>query len=121
MQDQELSESGNPIYRYKAEDRESFTPAIGSDETIQLISNHIETHVGNIYKVFHEMVSDLVHIDLHWVKPTTERPFHVLVTSGMSDMPMTVPEGFEGLRYAELCVLLPPNFQSGGSNTQSSA
>ena len=34
-------------------------------------------------------------------------PFHALITSGMSDKPMTVPEGLEEHQFAELCILLP--------------
>lgn len=42
--------------------------------------------------VFHEIVSDIVHIDVHLIKPSEERPFQVLFTTGMSDLPMTAPE-----------------------------
>jgi hypothetical protein len=58
-----------------------------------------ETHLGEIHDVYHELISDLVHIDIHHVAPDDERPFHTLVTSGMSDLPMTVPEGVEALRF----------------------
>ena len=57
------------------------------------------------------MISDLVHIDVHWVQPTPKRPYHTLVTSGMSDKPMTVPAGAEHLRFAELMLCLPPEWQ----------
>ena len=61
--------------------------------------------------VFHELISDQVHIDLHWVKPTAERPFHTLVTSGMSNLPMTTPPGAEEVRYAELSICLPADWK----------
>src|SRR6185295_2314308 len=70
-----------------------------------------ERHFGKIEMVWHEMISDLVHIDVHWVKPTAERNYHTLVTSGMSDRPMTVPEGAEAFRYSELVFCLPPDWQ----------
>ena len=38
------------------------------------ISSHIERHLGPIDNVLHEIVSDVVHIDLHHVRPTAERP-----------------------------------------------
>jgi hypothetical protein len=60
-----------------------------------------------VESVFHELVSDLVHIDLHWVPPQPERDYHTLVTTGMSDRPMTVPAGAEDFRYAELVIGLP--------------
>lgn len=107
MSKEEKSESGTPIYRYDDIEPKSFQPAFGDEQTIELVSNHIEKHLGKIETVFHEVVSDLVHIDIHWVKPSTEFPFNILVTSGMSDLPMNVPDGLEEHKYVELCVLLP--------------
>ena len=49
--------------------------------------------------VFHEIVSDVVHIDLLHVPPRRERPFHTLVTCGMSVRPMNVPQDAEEFRY----------------------
>jgi Suppressor of fused protein (SUFU) len=68
-------------------------------------------YIGPIDMAFHEIVSDQVHIDLLWVKPTEKRPYHVLVTSGVSDKPMTVPEGLEDLRHAELMIVLPKDWK----------
>ncbi len=82
-------------------------PALGDEEKIDAISEHIARHLGPVYKVFHEITSDLVHIDLHWVQADERRPYHTLVTSGMSDLPMTVPEGAEEFRFAELLLRLP--------------
>ena len=113
MSDQEYSESGNPIYRYNNPTSKDFIPAIGDGESIETISTHIAKHVGPPDIVFHEIVSDIVHIDIHWVKPSDKFPFHTLVTSGMSDRPMTVPEGLDELKYAELCILLPADWAIG--------
>lgn len=68
-------------------------PALGDAESIEAIGAHIERHLGPIHRVFHELVSDVVHLDVHWVQPTPERPWHNLVTSGMSDLAMSAPEG----------------------------
>ncbi|WP_224994400.1 suppressor of fused domain protein [Cesiribacter sp. SM1] len=114
MNENEKSLSGSPVYRYEHVQPKEFTPAIGDGENIEAISNHIEKHVGTIASVFHEIVSDLVHIDVHWVKPSASFPFHTLVTSGMSDKPMTVPEGMEEHQYAELCILLPADWEING-------
>jgi predicted Zn finger-like uncharacterized protein len=86
------------------------TPALGDAETIEQISAHIEQHVGKIATVYHELISDLVHIDIHLVEPTREQPFHTLITSGMSDLPMHPPEGAEDCRFAELLLCLPPDW-----------
>lgn len=108
----EKSDSGSPIYRYNESDTNDFEGASG-EPSIEEISDHIEQHVGKIHKVFHELVSEQVHIDIHWVKPTAERPFHTLVTSGMSDKPMNTPKEVEGCEYAELSICLPENWKVG--------
>lgn len=114
---EEFSESGQPIYRHQSR-ASGFELATGDSENIEAISNHIEQHVGKVDFVYHEILSDLVHIDVHVVKPTEERPFHTLITSGMSDRPMTVPEGAEELRFAELLVSLPPDWPLGEEDFQ---
>jgi hypothetical protein len=106
----EFSESGNPIYRY-GEREKPFEPTTGDEQNIEVISNHIEKHVGAVDWVFHELVSDLVHIDVHIVAPTPERNYYTLITSGMSDRPMKAPEGAEGLRFGELMICLPPDWK----------
>lgn len=105
----ETSASGQPIYHH-AERAKDFELAIGDEENIEHISDHIQEHIGPIEMVFHEIISDVVHVDLHWVKPTRDKPYHTLVTSGMSDLPMTVPDGAENFRYAELMLSLPPEW-----------
>lgn len=106
----EKSESGSPIYRYKEENANKFEAA-GGEPSIEEISDHIEKHVGPVEIVLHELVSNQVHIDVHWVKPTNERPFHTLVTSGMSDKPMKTPEGAEECEFSELVICLPDSWK----------
>ncbi len=103
----ELSESGSPIYRYENKPRD-FEFAIGDSENIDKISDHIEAYIGPISNVFHEIVSDLIHIDIHIVPPTPSRNYYTLVTSGMSDRAMSAPEGRSDLSYSELLLCLPP-------------
>ncbi len=81
-----------------------------SGRDLAAIGAHIERHWGPVHEVFHEIESDYVHIDVHVVRATPERPYHVLVTSGMSDRPMKVPEGAEECGYAELLLALPQNW-----------
>ncbi|MBC7856827.1 MAG: suppressor of fused domain protein [Pirellulaceae bacterium] len=107
--DLEASPAGAPIYRH-AERTSDFELAIGDGQNIELISDHIQQHIGPVEMVFHEIISDLIHIDVHWVKPTEDKPYHTLITSGMSDRPMTVPSGAEEYRYGEVMISLPPNW-----------
>ncbi len=107
-EDNLVSMSGAPIFRYTDGEKEWETPH--GEESIEEISDHIENYIGEISMVFHEVISDTVHIDVHHVKPTPERPFHTLVTSGMSDLPMSLPDGIEAPRYTELMVTLPESW-----------
>lgn len=103
----EYSKGGSRIYRHQAQDRDWAAPEHADAEVIE---QHVERSIGPIEMVYHEIISDLVHVDIYWVRATEERPFHVLVTGGMSAMPMTLPEGVEASPFAELVVLLPPSW-----------
>lgn len=105
----EHSPSGQPIYRHQK--RKAFEFAAGDEKNIKRIEEHIISNVGPIEGVFHEIISDQVHLDIHIVPPTEERDFYTLVTSGMSDRPMTVPQGAEDFRYAELLIHLPSDWK----------
>ncbi len=104
--DIERSESGSPIYRHKAREQKWTTPQHAA-ENLEEVEGHVEKHIGKIETVFHELVSDLIHLDVLFVPATPDRPYHVLVTSGVSDEPMKVPEGMEQFRSAELLIALP--------------
>jgi hypothetical protein len=59
--------------------------------------------------VWHELISDDIHIDIHVREPVPERPYRLLVTSGLSARPMTAAPEVD-LHYAELCLALPPDW-----------
>ncbi|MCF7749314.1 suppressor of fused domain protein [Bacillus subtilis subsp. subtilis] len=84
--------------------------APAGEECIEQISAHIEQHLGPISRVFHEIVSDAVHIDVHVVPATEDFPHLRLVTSGMSDLPMTLADDVEAPPYMELMVTLPADW-----------
>lgn len=104
-----VSLSGSPIYRHG--DPKPWTVPLG-EEFIQQISDHIEEHLGPVETVFHEILSDVVHIDVHIVKPTQDFPYVRLVTSGMSDLPMKTPDDAAVPRYAELMITLPAEWKT---------
>jgi hypothetical protein len=104
-----FSLSGSPIHRH-GEATPWATPP--GEEFIQEISAHIETHLGPIDTVYHEIVSDTVHVDVHIVKPTEDSRFTRLVTSGMSDLPMRIPDGSDVPKYAELLITLPADWRT---------
>jgi len=82
----------------------------GDVEIIKAIGDHIERHIGKIEVVFHEKVSSDIHVDVFLVSATPERPYQSLITSGMSEKPMSVPKGWEDGKWAELMICLPPSW-----------
>lgn len=107
----ERSEGGSPILRHGEAAAPRTDVAHADDERI---SRHLHDCFGVEGMVFHEIVSDRVHIDVHMVPPTEDCPCIVLVTSGMSALPMTVPDEMDdraSWQHAELCMLLPPHWK----------
>jgi len=99
-------------FMFNRETRGGASPLIDSISTgdahgIEDISDHIERHIGPIDSVFHELISPEVHIDVHIVAANAERPFHTLVTSGMSEIAMPVPKEIVDYQYAEVMICLP--------------
>ena len=109
VNDNETSESGSPIYRHKPKES-SWQAAEHSNRNIESIEQHIEKHVGPIETVYHEIISDQIHLDVLIVPATDAKPYHMLVTSGVSDLPMTLPEGIDHPDRVELLVALPPTW-----------
>ncbi len=105
----ERSKSGQPIYRHAERERE-FEHAHGDPTLIRAVGEHVERHLGRTEWVLHEITSDLVHVDVHVVPPGPQREFYTLVTSGMSERPMTRPDDVEGCEFAELVACLPPEW-----------
>lgn len=77
------------------------------------IELHLARFLGPYSFVFHEIVSDQVHIDILQFPPTGNRPFWTFVTVGMSDLPMSVPEEVperEQYERAELVISVPEDW-----------
>ena len=85
--------------------------------------NHPEAiadHLDKFYKskeitVFHEMVSLDFHLDVYFIN-SKKHSFNILLTSGMSLLEMTVPDGVENpeqYKFAELMILLPKEIEFG--------
>lgn len=78
------------------------------------VGAHVERHVGPVDFTLHEIGTGRLPVAVHHVAPGPGRSFHTLVTSGMSGRAMRVPPGYEGLRYAELFLLLSPEWRFDG-------
>ena len=95
----EVSDAGVPIPRHSERHRAQ-------------IGEHIERHIGRVEQVFDAQDSDPVRIRVHHVAPVNSRPYHTLITSGMSARAMNVPASdADAPRYIELMVTLPEDWK----------
>ncbi|MGH3716438.1 MAG: suppressor of fused domain protein, partial [Micromonosporaceae bacterium] len=99
------NQAGGRTYRYPGEP-EAGAPAPRSAERDE-IAAHIARQVGPVERVWPEVFGELLHVDIHMVAPTEQRPYVTLVTAGMSDRAMTVPPETGSPAYAELLLCLP--------------
>ena len=112
----EYSPGGSPIYRYEDHRDEGFQPP----EDVRVYAKLVEDHFEKLFPdrghfVYHEIASSRVHIDIHVIRPTAEHNYYVVYTTGMSDLPMTLPDGLdnEDLKYGELYMYLPGDWDTG--------
>ncbi|MEM8874737.1 MAG: suppressor of fused domain protein [Planctomycetota bacterium] len=105
----EKNPDGSTVYRHEPRQRD-FELAVGDHMLIEAVEKHLTDYLGESNGVFHEIVSDLVHLDLHMFPPNDERPFWYVVTTGMAERPMQTPEGVENMEFAELAVALPADW-----------
>ena len=87
----------------------------------QEIIAHIEKHLGPITATFRREDSDSP-VDLLWLRPSANRPYHTLVTLGLSDRPMDIPDDVankNAAERAELMIMLPPEWNISPDNLKS--
>jgi len=119
----ETSKGGSEIYRYEKQENQGWRPPNADNSFMEEVVAYFEAFFPNRETtVFHEIMSDFIHIDVHVMNPTSTEDFYVLYTTGMSDMPMSVPKEIKkgkNLKYAELVMLLPSTWNSGEMYTLS--
>ena len=110
-QEPERSPDGTRLLRYDERVAGADEISGGDDSLIEAVSDHVGAHLGGDM-VLHEMVSPTVHVDLLPSPATEDRPFTVVTTCGMAELPMRPPDDDEvrDLTHAELFVLLPPDW-----------
>jgi hypothetical protein len=108
----EMSPGGSEIYRHESQSQpDELQLSRGDPELISAVESHLDECFGEAERwVLHEVLSPTIHLDVHVVPPSEAFPFQRLVTSGMAELPMTVPEGFDGTRFAEMTIALPPDW-----------
>ena len=111
------SPAGSPIYRYETPRDQGLRVPQAFGTYAEEITAHFEAlFPGRESFVFHEILSDLVHIDVNILRPTEKDNYYVLYTTGMSDLPMTLPDEIpdqEAWKYAELYLFLPGDWDFG--------
>jgi len=108
--EREFTKGGSQVFRHAIRERE-LELATGDVSLIEAVGEHIERYIGEVDWVFHEIVSDMIHVDVNTIPPSPKRNWHTLVTSGMSERPMHVPPGHSIAEYAEMVLCLPPSWK----------
>lgn len=84
-----------------------------SDTWLQQIRSHVERHIGRIDRVFPgdpaSGTADVLH-----VSPVDSRPYHTLITAGMSTVAMPVPPEVNAPHRLELMMTLPEGWTPDG-------
>lgn len=108
--------------RVRRYDQITGDPTLGEESTRDLAA--LQDHIGRWWgegTVFHEIISEFVHIDLHFIPPGPQRPFQTIITTSMSDRPMQAPAGHEHARHGELLLCLPPEWKIDGPEAHDEA
>ena len=92
---------------------ENSGPELYTREEMSAVEQHIARYFGEFDKVFHELVSPDIHVDVCVVPPTDEQNYYMLITMGMGAHQMNVPGELAEykLERAELAISLPPNWK----------
>ncbi len=105
------AKNNSPVYRYEELKEHGFRPPQETPYAKQIVS-HMERFFPNRQtRVFHEIASEFLHVDVYVMQAPNPQSYHVIYTTGMSAMPMTLPEeisqSHKGLERAELMLFLP--------------
>ncbi|MBE5881297.1 MAG: suppressor of fused domain protein [Lachnospiraceae bacterium] len=112
-----VSSGGSRIYRYEEQEDTGWRPPQEYGKYAEEISDYMAQLFPDREEfVYHEIISDLVHIDVYIRRPNDEQKFYVVYTTGMSDLPMTLPKDLkdrDDIKYAELYMFLPEDWRLG--------
>jgi hypothetical protein len=109
MKPYKFQQSGSPIFEHEPRDQRLTLPKEYPDH--QILENHFASQIGPVDLVLHETTSHLVHIDILVSFATKDRPFHVLMTTGVSDRRMATPDpSLKDFDRIELAIALPASW-----------
>jgi Suppressor of fused protein (SUFU) len=74
---------------------------------------HVERLLGKVDDVLADEQPGEPRLEILHVRPELARPYHTLVTAGMSSRAMQVPANIDAPRYLELMITLPEQWRVG--------
>lgn len=83
-----------------------------SPEDHRLFEEFVNDKIGKVEKVYHELYSPDIHLDILIIPPSPESNYYKLVTDGLGAYRMNIPDIVkdERLERAELVLYLPPDW-----------
>jgi len=96
-------------------------PAIVSEQLARLVIETMESHYGPIDGQFRETAAKHVSIDIHVIPPNEKSDRYTLFTTGMSALPMKVPEDYPFPPLAELVLRVPASWAKDPAQLQTGA
>ena len=77
--------------------------------SVEIVDNHLDQFFDKDEDivVFHEKESEMIHRDVYCIKASDDLPYNVLLSCGMSALPMKVPEDIDSSEFVEIMILLP--------------
>ena len=75
-----------------------------SEQDLKIVESSIEKYFGSYPNVFHEIVSETVHLDIAIIEPTEDRDYYTLVTFGAGAKEMNNHPAYNRI---ELMIHLP--------------
>ncbi len=81
-----------------------------SEKDMNSFEKMVSEKIGEYEKLFHEIASLDLHIDVIPVPPSEKRDYYTLITMGMSGYPMPVPSNYGKMNRAEIAVRLPKDW-----------
>ena len=110
-----LNEDGTVEHIEKDENQSAGAPEYYSQDEMAAVEEHIRQYFGSFERVWHELASPDIHVDICLIPPGDERDYYTLVTMGMGAHRMNVPGELADhkLERAELAIALPPDWKLG--------
>lgn len=78
---------------------------IDVDTLLEVVPEYFEKRFGEVESVWHEIASDEIHVDVHWIEANEKCPHRVIFTTGMSMKAMRGEPHF-----AEMFMILPADW-----------